>query len=136
MSSAHRGDPHSVCYLVLVLQGSLDATSAIIDLVSGRRVATLKGHKGRINSIACSSDGKTVVTASQDKTVRLWRTADQQCIGVAHDHKGFVSALCLRGDLLVTGSQDKTARIWRWADLAPPSPPQPDGSPAEMAIET
>ena len=33
---------------------------------------TLKGHQGAINTVGFSSDGKRLVTASADKTARVW----------------------------------------------------------------
>jgi WD40 repeat protein len=38
---------------------------------TGRRVASWRGHKNEVNSVAFSSDGKFLLTASQDHTARL-----------------------------------------------------------------
>ncbi len=45
------------------------------DPSGGHRLHTLKGHKNRIWSIAFSPDGKTLVSGSDDKTMRFWDVA-------------------------------------------------------------
>ncbi|WP_071777278.1 WD40 repeat domain-containing protein [Coleofasciculus chthonoplastes] len=38
------------------------------------RLTELKGHQGTVNSANFSPDGQRIVTASDDKTARVWRT--------------------------------------------------------------
>jgi len=33
----------------------------------------LSGHSASVNSVAISADGMTIVSGSEDKTIRLWR---------------------------------------------------------------
>ena len=42
------------------------------DLESGKELHKLEGHDSSINSLAFSSDGKTLASGSDDETVRLW----------------------------------------------------------------
>jgi WD40 repeat protein len=35
-------------------------------------VEVLKGHSGYVNSVSFSPDGKTIVSGSRDKTIRIW----------------------------------------------------------------
>ncbi|MBV9125780.1 MAG: hypothetical protein JO112_20715 [Planctomycetes bacterium] len=42
------------------------------DAASGWLKATLAGHAQGIRALAWSPDGKTLATASSDRTVRLW----------------------------------------------------------------
>lgn len=37
-----------------------------------KQIAVLRGHQDRINSAAFSPDGSRIVTASYDKTARIW----------------------------------------------------------------
>ncbi|NJO71356.1 MAG: hypothetical protein HC825_06015, partial [Oscillatoriales cyanobacterium RM1_1_9] len=45
-------------------------------LPSGKLLKTLKGHSGSIRPLVFSPDGKTLVSGSRDKTIRVWRLSD------------------------------------------------------------
>jgi WD40 repeat protein len=74
----------------------------------------LKGHVARVSSAVFSGDGKWVVTASTDKTARIWDAESGKEIAVLKGHDGSVYGSAFSGDgkRVVTASTDKTARIW------------------------
>ena len=67
-----------------------------------------------VSSAAFSPDGTRIVTASQDKTARIWDAATGQPIGEPLKHDGcvFGAVFSPDGTRIVTASSDKTARIW------------------------
>jgi WD domain, G-beta repeat len=60
------------------------------------------------------SDGKRIVTASHDKTARLWDAETGKPIGEikGHEHIVMSAAFSPDGKRVVTASFDKTARLW------------------------
>ncbi len=47
----------------------------LFDVPKRQERTTIKGHKGRVTSLAFSPDGATLVTGSWDQTVRVWDAA-------------------------------------------------------------
>jgi WD40 repeat protein len=74
----------------------------------------LQGHQERVNSAAFSPDGTRIVTASFDKTARVWDAGTGAEISVLRGHQDHVNfaAFSPDGRRIVTTSDDRTARIW------------------------
>ena len=84
------------------------------DIATGREVRRFRGHTNYIESLAFSSDGSRLVTASMDDTARLWDVATGREIRRFEGHTSTVLRVAFSSDgqRLVTGSLDKTARLW------------------------
>jgi hypothetical protein len=67
-----------------------------------------------VYSAQFSPDGRRVVTASQDRTARLWNAATGKPLGEPMVHEGWVysAQFSLDGQRVVTASDDNTARLW------------------------
>ncbi|KAJ1996111.1 WD repeat-containing protein 6 [Coemansia spiralis] len=71
----------------------------------------LKGHTGVVFGIRFSSDGQTVSSVSDDRTVRLWRlpgTESETLFG----HRARVWVCLILNAVLVSASEDGTLRVW------------------------
>ncbi|KAL9859446.1 putative transcription factor WD40-like family [Arabidopsis thaliana] len=73
----------------------------------------LYGHTGDVLDLAWS-DSNLLLSASKDKTVRLWRTGCDQCLHVFH-HNNYVTCVefnPVNNNNFASGSIDGKARIW------------------------
>jgi WD40 repeat protein len=77
-------------------------------------MAELRGHTGSVYSASFSPDGKWVVTASMDKTARVWEAATGKLVAELRGHTDEVynAAFSPDGKFVVTASRDGTARVW------------------------
>eukprot|EP01043_Picozoa_sp_COSAG02_P112080 COSAG02_NODE_48263_length_335_cov_0.652542_1_plen_111_part_11 len=58
--------------------------------VRGGKRARLEGHTGWVSSASFSPDGQHIVTASDDKTARVWDAQTGACKQVLEGHTGTV----------------------------------------------
>jgi eukaryotic-like serine/threonine-protein kinase len=94
-------------------------TAAAIDVFQDIRAAdplraVLSGHTGRVRSLDYSPDGKHIVTASEDKTARIWDAVIgiQQATLRGHQAPIYTAAYSSDGSRIATTSSDGTVRIW------------------------
>jgi hypothetical protein len=71
-------------------------------------------HEKDVFSAQFSPDGQRIVTASADKTARLWAVGSGYAIGQPMKHEGMVFSAQFSpdGQRIVTASFEKTARLW------------------------
>ena len=96
-------------------------------------------HQGAVRSIKFDADASRIVTASADRTARVWDMVGKQPITPPLTHQGVVLVAQFNSDgsRIVTASEDGTARVWdsqtgrpvteplphidhvKWADFSP-----------------
>ena len=83
--------------------------------MTGACQAILSGHEGEISKVAFSPQGSRVLTASSDKSARIWETETGDCLQVLEGHTDeiFSCAFNYEGDTIITGSKDNTCRVWK-----------------------
>lgn len=77
-------------------------------------VVPLNPHSDWIAALCCTSDGRRVISASADTTLRVWDVQSGELIHVLAGHTARVTSMCLTPDnrQLVSSSNDSTMRLW------------------------
>jgi hypothetical protein len=76
--------------------------------------AIMRGHSSAVSSAAFSPDDKILLTASDDRTARLWDTQSGGILATLQDQAPVTNAeFSPDGRLIVTGTKSGTVRLWR-----------------------
>ncbi|MEJ7638653.1 MAG: hypothetical protein WKF75_11920 [Singulisphaera sp.] len=84
-------------------------------MTAGREVARLHGHRGTVQGVAFSPDGRRLASGGVDGTVRLWDTATRrEVLTLRARPLRAVVGVAFRpdGQHLASGCGDGTARVW------------------------
>jgi WD40 repeat protein len=75
---------------------------------------SLTGHSHIVSSLALSKDGKILVSASKDKTIKIWHLKTGQLLRTIEGHKNGIYAVALSddGQIIASGSADNTIKLW------------------------
>jgi WD40 repeat protein len=75
---------------------------------------TLQGHEDTVGGVALTPDGRRAVSASNDKTLRVWDLETGKTLRTLKGHKDQVKGVAVIGDGLraISASIDKTLIVW------------------------
>jgi WD40 repeat protein/tRNA A-37 threonylcarbamoyl transferase component Bud32 len=84
-------------------------------LATSALFVTLRGHDKALSVAVWSHDGKRVLTASADRTARVWSADGEGVPIVLEGHEGAILSAAWSPDdaRVVTASEDRTARVFR-----------------------
>jgi WD40 repeat protein len=93
---------------------SYRALRAVLNLASPELRAYLSSHSDFVTSVTFSPDGKTLASASADKTIKLWDTTTRQLLRTLTGHSAAVWSVAFSPDgrTLASASDDKTIKLW------------------------
>src|SRR5262249_24543744 len=81
---------------------------------------TLRTHSKSVNCIAVSPDGRRLVSASADQTLKLWditSAGDPRALRTFAGHTGsvYTAAFSFDGEWVASGGEDNAVHIWETA---------------------
>ncbi|XP_069108101.1 uncharacterized protein [Argopecten irradians] len=76
------------------------------------------GHAAAVTALALSQDQKFLVSASADRTLKIWDMDREQLTRTltGHDDEVWCTAISQDGEIVVSGSRDGSIRLWRLED--------------------
>jgi WD40 repeat protein len=105
----------------------------LYDVATGELRASGTAHTGGVNGVAVTANGKRLITAGLDKTVKVWqlpalvagKPAELKPYASLEEHTNrvFSVAVSKDGKTIVSGGEDNTARVWDMPE------PAADGKP-------
>ncbi|CAE6534909.1 unnamed protein product [Rhizoctonia solani] len=109
--------PHLDTMLMLgrYLHGLYNSRFHPEDFQSRRPLVVHNGHRDVVMSVAFSPDGKSVVSGSHDRTIRIWDAHSASSIyDPLSGHNDAVRSVTYSplGNLIASGSDDSTIRLW------------------------
>ncbi|GEE01546.1 hypothetical protein nbrc107696_19920 [Gordonia spumicola] len=123
-------DPTTAARLTLAAErrfpGDADFRELLTSALSAPLAATLDGHGAPVYDVAYSSDGSLLASASNDRTVRLWRRTSGATpfaqLATISGFGNFVTSVTFSPTrpLLAAASGDGAVRLWNIADPAVP----------------
>ncbi|XP_029317913.1 LOW QUALITY PROTEIN: apoptotic protease-activating factor 1 [Cottoperca gobio] len=99
-----------------VALGQEDGTVQVLEVPSGKLLATLLGHTKTVLHCRFSQNGQTLITSSEDATIRVWRWQSGDC-KVLQGHNEQVRCFSLLSTSpadtrLLSWSYDGTVKMW------------------------
>ena len=95
----------------------LSSLAPSLNAPGGPLLRTLDGHHASVRAVVLTSDGKHALSASNDKTLRLWNVESGKTVRELRGHADVVNAVALSpdGKYALSASDDHTLRLWNLA---------------------
>jgi hypothetical protein len=97
----------------LASAGGADNTARVWDVAAAKQLAICQGHEGKVRTVRFLPGGATLLSSSDDRTVRFWNPQTGQPQRVIRDEQGLFSAdVSPDGRTLVTCGSEGVIKFW------------------------
>jgi len=102
------------CWKDAVAVGLLSGCIVILNAITGIQMAILSGHTHSVKSFVFSPDGTSLISGSEDKTIKLWDMQTGGVVRTFQGHTGWVVSVSISADhtKIASASHDRTIRLW------------------------
>jgi len=106
--------PYSLSYWNNTIAVGSERDILTLDAITGSQTAVLSGHTDIVRSVTFSSNGTSLVSGSEDKTVKLWDVQTGGIVRTFYGHTDHVLCVSISVDhtTIASGSLDKTLCLW------------------------
>lgn len=94
------------------LKGEKDFSIKLWNIESGTQVTTFQAHTKDVNSVTFSSDGNYILSASSDKSLKLWRTNLYSSIEIKLNPAEGIAPLNVELTAILTDTNSITSYKW------------------------
>lgn len=122
----------------MLASGSIDKTVKIFSF-KNKQTFTLRGHSDWVNHVRMHSSSRTVFSASDDLTIKMWDLDSKQCLQTFKGHVGQVQQVLLmpadfEPDEVPGADQHDAASVHSSRSATPPPPPCNEGAELRAAF--
>ena len=96
-----------------IATASLGAKNTIkLRSLDGKVLNRLEGHRDRINDLSFSADGRTIASASADKTIKLWSTKDAKLLSTISESSPMFAIRFIDNQTIAYAGANRMIKLW------------------------
>nr|XP_060633244.1 apoptotic protease-activating factor 1 [Anolis sagrei ordinatus]XP_060633245.1 apoptotic protease-activating factor 1 [Anolis sagrei ordinatus]XP_060633246.1 apoptotic protease-activating factor 1 [Anolis sagrei ordinatus] len=92
--------------------GEKNGTVKVLSLPNGNILNSRTGHREAVQHCQFTSDGKTLISSSDDSTIQVWNWQSEKCILLKGHNERVKKFLLLKDSRLLSWSFDGTVKLW------------------------